>query len=186
MSPLEGGVGGATPTGTPPTAAGATQVQGTAASGAAPVGNPVLQGLSDGANVVTARAAGFVAGAAAVALTPVGTPVINSSGSVANAAAVASLPSVATKTTYITGFQMTASGSTAALVVVATVTGTLSGNMSFIFTFPAGVALAAQPLIVSFPHPLPATGINVPIVVTLPAGGAGNTNAVAVAQGFQL
>lgn len=183
---LEGGVGGATPTGTPPTGASSTQVQGTAAAGAAPVGNPVLEGLSDGTNVVTARAAGFTAGATSVAQVPTGTPVIGSSGNQANAAAVATLAAAAGKTTYITGFQLTASGSTVGLDVTVTLTGLISSNMSFTFTFPAGVLSAAQPLIVTFPQPIPASAVNTAIVLTLPAGGAGNTNATATAQGFQL
>lgn len=183
---LEGGVGGATPIGTPPSGASATQVQGTAAVGAPPVGNPVLEGLSDGTNVVAARAAGFIAGATAVALIPTGTPVIGSSGNQANAAAVATLAAAVGKTTYVTGFQLTGSGATAGLPVVATLTGLLSSNMSFVFVFPAGVLVAAQPLLVNFPQPLPASAVNTAIVLTLPAGGAGNTNATATAQGFQL
>lgn len=183
---LEGGVGGATPTGIPPSGVSATQVQGTAAAGAAPVGNPVANGVFDGVNEQFQRSAGFSVGAAGVAVVATGTPVVNSSGDSPNAAAVATLPAAAGKTTYITGFQMTASGSTAALVVVATVTGTFSSNMSFVFTFPAGAAVAAQTLAVSFPQPIPATAVNTAIVVTLPAGGAGNLHAACVAQGFQL
>jgi hypothetical protein len=114
------------------------------------------------------------------------TTVIGSSGNVANASAVAALAGTSGKTTYITGFQLTASGSTVGLDVTATVTGLLSSNMSFTFTFPAGALVPAQPLIVNFPQPLPASAANTAIVVTLPAGGTGNTNATADAQGFQL
>ncbi len=42
-------------TGATPTGASAQQVQGTAASGSAPVGNPVLQGGTDGTNVQTEK-----------------------------------------------------------------------------------------------------------------------------------
>ena len=67
-----------------------------------------------------------------------------------------------------------------------TVAGTITGTLSYIFTFPAGVLIAAQPLNVQFPVPIPASAVNTTIVVTLPSGGTGNTNAAAVAAGFQL
>lgn len=115
-----------------------------------------------------------------------GTPVTAASGNVANASAVATLPGVAGKTTYLTGFQCTAAGATAALAVNLTVTGTVTGTETFTFVFPAGVAVAAQPLIVPFPTPLSASAQNTAIAVTLPAGGTGNTNAACNAQGYQL
>jgi len=114
------------------------------------------------------------------------TPVVGSSGNVANAQAVATLPAAAGKTTWITGFQCTASGATAALPVVVTVTGTISSNMSFIFSFVTGALLGSPMLAIAFPQPIPASAVNTAIVVTLPAGGLGNTNATVTAQGFQL
>lgn len=161
--PLEGGVGGATSTGVPPTGASATQIQGTAPAAGPAIGNPIP-----------------------IIALPAGTVVIGSSGSVANAAAAATLPGAAGKTTYITGFQCTASGATAGLDVTVTLTGLISSNMSFTFTFPAGALVGAQPLIVAFSQPIPASAPNTAIVLTLPAGGVGNTNATATAQGFQL
>jgi hypothetical protein len=115
-----------------------------------------------------------------------GTAITASSGNVANANAVATLPGVAGKTTYINGFILTASGSTSGLPVVATVAGVITGTLSFIFTFPAGVLVAATPLSVHFAQPIPASAANTAIVVALPAGGSGNTNAAASAYGFQL
>lgn len=106
------------------------------------------------------------------------------SGSVANAVAAATLPGVAGRTTYITGFEVTASGATAALAVTVTVTGPGS-TMGYTFVFPAGAAAQATPLIVAFPRAIPANGQNTAITVSLPAGGAGNTNATVVAHGYQ-
>lgn len=126
------------------------------------------------------------AGVGQVAALSPGTPITASSGNVANGAAVATLVGVAGKTTYITGFQITAAGATAALVVTVTVVGTVTGTMSYTFTFPAGAAVGATPLAITFPAPVPASAVNTAIVVTLPAGGAGNTNATVSAQGFQL
>lgn len=113
------------------------------------------------------------------------TPITASSGNVANASAAATLPGVSAKTTFISGFQVTASGATVGLDVTVTVAGVITGTMSYTYTFPAGALVGAQPLIVTFPYPIPASATNTAIVVTLPAGGAGNTNATVSAQGFQ-
>lgn len=113
------------------------------------------------------------------------TPIINASGNKANAAAAATLTGTATTTVYISGFECTAAGSTTGLPVIVTVTGVLGGTLSYIFTFgAAGALVEATPLFITFNPPLPASAINTPIVVTLPAGGTGNTNAATVAHGF--
>lgn len=113
------------------------------------------------------------------------TPETAASGNVANTAAVATLAASAGKTTYITGFQCTATGSTAAAVVNVTVAGVITGTMTYTFVFPAGVTTLATPLNVTFSNPVPASAANTTIAVTLPAGTAGNTNEACNAQGFQ-
>jgi hypothetical protein len=117
---------------------------------------------------------------------PSATPLVADSGIVANAAAVATLTGAASVTTYITGFQITAAGATAAAKAEVTIAGILGGTISYVFTAPAGVDAAAQPLIVTFPAPLPASAANTSIVVTLPDLGAGNTHAAVVAHGFRV
>lgn len=112
------------------------------------------------------------------------TPVTAASGNVANASAAATLAGVAAKTNYLTGFQITAAGATAAACVNATVAGVITGTMTYTFCVPAGTAAGATPLSVSFNPPIPASAVNTAIVVTLPALGAGNTNAAVSAQGF--
>lgn len=114
------------------------------------------------------------------------TPVAASSGNVANAAAVATLPATASVTNYITGFEITGAGSTAGLNVIVTVAGILGGTLSFIFTAPTGVLVPAPSLVVAFPAPIPASAVNTAIVVTCPALGAGNTHAAATAHGFRI
>ena len=114
------------------------------------------------------------------------TAITAASGNVANASAAATLAGASSKTTYITGFQITAGGATAASIVSATVTGTITGTMTYSFVVPAGVTTAATPLIVTLPKPVPASATNTAIVVTLPALGSGNTNATVNAQGYQL
>lgn len=122
-----------------------------------------------------------------VAPYPVAATVLGgSSGNVANAAATVTLAAAASVTTYITGFQCTAAGATAPLVVTATVTGLIGGVQSHTFVFPTGATVVAEPLIVTFPTPVPASAANTAIVVSLPAGGAGNTNATCSAQGFRV
>ena len=114
------------------------------------------------------------------------TPVTSSSGNKANASAAATLAASATQVTYLTGFEVTASGATAASVVLVTVTGVAGGTMTYVLTVPAGVTTAASPLQVEFSPPVPGSAVNTAIVVTVPALGSGNTNAAVVAHGFQL
>lgn len=131
--------------------------------------------------LVTAAA---VAGAAAY---PVGaTPITSSSGNVANASAVATLAAAAGKTTYITALQITSGGSTAAALVLATLVGLLGGTATYVYATVAGATAKNPDLIIVFDIPLPASAVNTAIVLTLPALGAGNTNAAVSAQGFQL
>lgn len=114
-----------------------------------------------------------------------GNPAVNgSSGNVANASAVATLTSSATKTAHINSFQCTGAGATGASVVLVTVAGVITGTMTYVVAVPAGVTLPLTPLIVSFGGPVPASAVNTNIVVTMPALGAGNTNAACTAQGY--
>lgn len=109
-----------------------------------------------------------------------------SSGNVANASAVATLAAAASQTTYITGFSVTAAGSTAGSVVTVTVAGVITGTLSYTFCAPVGALIAATPMHVQFSRPIPASATNTTIVVTCPALGAGNTNCAVSAQGFRL
>ena len=109
-----------------------------------------------------------------------------SSGNVAAASAAATLAGAASKTTYISGFQITGAGATAASVISVTVAGLKDGTSTYTMAIPAGVTTAVQPLIVYFYPPLPASATNTAIVVTAPSFGAGNTNATCNAQGYQL
>ena len=114
------------------------------------------------------------------------TPLSAASGNVANASAVATLAAAAAKFTYITGFQITGGGATAGSLILVTVTGCAGGTLTFVFAVPAGAVMGAVPLDVQFPKPLKSAAANTAIVVTAPAFGLGNTNAAAVAHGYQL
>lgn len=129
---------------------------------------------------------GGVGGAAAtIALPPDATPVNVTSGVQANANAVATMPAVAGKTNYLTGFEITGAGATAAAVVNATLTGLFGGaTMNYTVTVVAGATLANPSIIVSFPTPIPASAPNTAITLTVPALGLGNTNSTANIHGF--
>lgn len=111
---------------------------------------------------------------------------VTSSAVVAAAAAVATLPGVAAKTTYISGFTITGLGATAAVGVTAVVSGTISGSLNYVIAVPAGVTAGIAPLVVQLPRPIPASAVNTAIVVTVPSFGAGNTSAAVSAHGFQV
>lgn len=107
-----------------------------------------------------------------------------SSGNVANANAVATMPAVPNEVNYLSTAEFTAAGATVGAVVVATISGVVGGTLSYIFAAPTGATLGATPLVLQWDPPLQSTGPNTPIVVTLPALGAGNTNAAVSISGF--
>lgn len=109
-----------------------------------------------------------------------------STGNVAAATATCTLPAALGKTTYITGFDITASGATIGSVVTCTLTNTGSGTHSYTFAAAAGVLLSDTPLTKSFPTPLSATATNTAPVLSCPSLGTGNTNMTINADGFEL
>jgi hypothetical protein len=114
-----------------------------------------------------------------------GTPITTSSGNVAAATATATLPAVASKTTYICGFTATGGGATAAATVNLTVTNIVTGTMTYNFGVPAGVDAPATALNVVFNPCMPANAIGTTIVVSMPSLGAGNAHASINASGYQ-
>jgi hypothetical protein len=113
-------------------------------------------------------------------------PLSASSGNVANGAAVASLTPGLNQTAALSGLEITASGATAAACVNATVTGLVGGTLTYSYCAPAGSTAGAYPLTVNFIPALPAAAPSTPIVVTLPALGAGNAGASVSAHGYQF
>jgi hypothetical protein len=113
------------------------------------------------------------------------TPVTASSGNVAAAVATATLAAAVGKTTYICGFSITSSGSTAAVVVSPTVTNVITGTMTHTYASVAGATLANQALVIPFSPCIPASATNTTIPVSLPSLGAGNTNTTVNAWGYQ-
>ena len=109
---------------------------------------------------------------------PTSTRVIATSGNVANAAATATIPAVAAKTNYLTGFDVTGTGATVGQVALVTITGLAGGTLTYTLTSVTGTTSSNTNLIRTFDKPLPASGVNVAIVVSCAALGAGSTNNV--------
>lgn len=116
-----------------------------------------------------------------------------SSGNKANAVATVVLTPVTdplrngARLAYITGFELTGAGATAASVITGTVAGLggASSTITFIVAIPAGATIGVQ-LIVEFAQPLPASAPGQAITVSFPAFGVGSTNACLNAHGFEL
>lgn len=128
------------------------------------------------------------AGAEISGITPIpgSSQLAATSGNAAAAIATATLAAAAGKTTYLTGFDITGSGATAGLPVVVTIANLLTGALTYTYTAAVGVLVANVPLSIRFPVPIPANAVNTAITVTCPSLGAGNTNNVVNAFGFQL
>lgn len=114
-----------------------------------------------------------------------GVQMVAASGNVAAATATATLTHDGTLLTYLSGFEATAGGATAAAVVSLTVTGLLGGTLTYTFGAPLGAGVPATPLVVEFDPPLQAASASTDVVVSMPSLGTGNTNASIVAHGFK-
>lgn len=106
------------------------------------------------------------------------------SGNVAAGTATATLPAVAAKTNWLTGFSITGGGATGASVISCTVVGLIGGTQTYTFAIPAGATLGATPFVRTYTWPAAASAVNTAIVVSCPTFGAGNTNASVNAEGF--
>lgn len=102
----------------------------------------------------------------------------------AAATATATLASTTGRTAYLTGFVISGLGATAATAAGVNVTGVLGGTQFYQFAVPAGVSVAATPMQINFPMPLPASAVNTPIAVTVASFGTGNTNANVTVYGY--
>lgn len=113
---------------------------------------------------------------------PSGATPITASATGTTAATVATLAATSGKTTYISGFTITADA-TAAVAGSATVAGTVTGSLNYIQS--VGTATVAQILTQSFSPAIPASATNTAITITSAAAGVGGNTAV-TAWGYQL
>lgn len=121
-------------------------------------------------------------------LLPAGaTALFATSGTVGNATAAAVLGNAAGQTTYISGFDVTGTGATAASGITVTA-GVLIGNLTGNYTLgvPAGNVTPITPLTIQFTPPIPAVSANANITVSAPTFGAGNLKATVNAYGFRV
>lgn len=116
-----------------------------------------------------------------VSLQAQGTPVTGSAAVAANNSNSAALPAVTSKTNYITGFSVTTTGGTGAAAGAVTITGVITGTL----TYEAGAA-ANTPVQMfhTFPSPIPASAANTAITVNVPALGANTGAAACTVYGF--
>jgi hypothetical protein len=122
-------------------------------------------------------------GYTSIAPIPEGAIPVTASATGTTAATTATLPGVAGKTAYLTGFSIRANA-TAAATGNATVTGTITGTLNFTqWTAPnaSGLGVTEPPL----GMPIPASAINTAIAVVSAAPGAGGVVSV-TAWGYQL
>lgn len=116
---------------------------------------------------------------------PCGATPITASATGTAGSVTATLAAVATKTTYICGFQITSSGATGAASVTATVTNTITCTLNYVYPQVAVATNNQNPLPIAFNPCVPANALNTTIAVNLTTG-AGTTLTAVSAQGFQL
>ena len=108
------------------------------------------------------------------------------SATAANAVTTATLPAVAGKRNYITGFTITGAGSTLGNVVQATLSGLSVPDLRYTVAAPANILSPIQPINVQFDPPIPAAAVNAAITMTVPAVGLGNTAVTVDLYGYVL
>lgn len=118
---------------------------------------------------------------------PSGATPVTGSGTGTTAAVTATLAGVALKTTYICGYSVSQTNPTAATATSITITGSITGTMSFGAPTLAAAAtvMHPSPIVQNFFPCIPASAVNTSIVVTSPALGAGATLNTAAAWGYQ-
>lgn len=112
------------------------------------------------------------------------TPIGCASATTGNTGNTCTLTGAASKFTYITSLTCSAGGATGASLGTMTITGLVGGTQSYAIAFPAGVSAQATFPVFSFNKPVQSSAVNTNIVITLPAGGSGNTFEACNANGF--
>ena len=86
---------------------------------------------------------------------------------------------------YVTGFEVTGGGATAASILTLTLQGVVGGNITYKVAIPAGATLGITPLTVEFPGGgLAAAALAGAIVLACPSFGVGNTDAAVTIHGY--
>jgi hypothetical protein len=111
------------------------------------------------------------------------TPVATNSGVGANTAQTATLTGAVGKFTYLTHFDVSATGATAGSCFSVQITG-VTAAQSYVYCVPTGATTQNPPLIINFQPPMQSSAANTNIVITMPAAGAGNAGQTINAVGF--
>lgn len=114
------------------------------------------------------------------------TPLVGAAAGTSNASLVATLAASAGGLNYITGFDITASGSTAPDTRVVTVANVTGSSLSFIFGFTTGNPAISTPMSIRFPKAIPANTENLAITVTMPLMPVGVDNAAIAVYGYRI
>ncbi len=114
---------------------------------------------------------------------PPATIVENSAVNAANAVTVTLPASTTGLTTYVEGFDITGSGTTAATIVNVNLSG-MTNPLFFDLISPAGATTTVKALSVRFPSPVPGSAVNTAITLLVPNLGASNTNVAVALYGF--
>lgn len=101
----------------------------------------------------------------------------------ANASLTRTVDAVVGRVHYVTGFDISIGGATAGSLKLVTLAGLTGGTQTFVLAVPTGVALGST-LCVRFPQAIPSSAANTAVVLTVPALGAGSTNANANLYGY--
>jgi hypothetical protein len=99
-------------------------------------------------------------------------------------ALTASLLSTSSSVTNMTGFYVSGSGATTAIVLDVTVTGSVGGTLHFSYGVSGTTTAANTPLNITFACPLQAAAANTAIVVNVPAAGTGSVIQSVTAFGY--
>ena len=113
---------------------------------------------------------------------PVNSHPVTASATGSTGQITATMAAVSGQTNWICGFVITSGGTSSALVVNATITGTVTATMNYTYVF---VSSGQGLLGVAFPQCVPASATNTAITLTVPAGGTGTTVAAEM-WGFSL
>jgi len=95
----------------------------------------------------------------------------------------AAITAGAGKFAYLTGFEVTGTGATAASTIVVTVT-TPTVRANYELTIPGTAGAAMTPLIVALPTPIPSDAAAGTVTVNVPSFGAGSTAQAVNAHGY--
>ena len=88
---------------------------------------------------------------------------------------------------WVTGFEITGNGATAAGPIAVTLTGIITGTLNYVIEVPTIASAAQVSLIVEFPFPgLSAAAANAAITLNVPSFGAGNTAAAVSLHGYSV